>query len=130
MLQQKNGGHEPLDTAESSTRKAFDYMRWLPVKWEAVHDICNYDEKQILSSYYFPDIRYHTRWKELEENDFIFGEIAEHYELKGYAPLAKRRGNGISLILTKLPDTIAALWTPECRKKNGNSKNFTISISF
>ena len=131
---------EPLNTAESSTRKAFDYMRWSPVTWEAVHDICNYDKKQTLGSYYFPNIRYHTRWKELEENDFISGEMAEHYELKGYAPLAQRRGNdgyvplspadssdrvgmaplmreyldrivmlcrenGISLILTKMPDT-------------------------
>ncbi len=115
-------------------------MRWSPVKWEAVHDICNYDKKQTLGSYYFPNIRYHARWKELEENDFISGEMAEHYELKGYAPLAQRRGNdgyvplspadsrdrvgmaplmreyldrivmlcrenGISLILTKMPDT-------------------------
>ena len=115
-------------------------MRWSPVKWEAVHDICNYDKKQTLGSYYFPNIRYHTRWKELEENNFISGEMAEHYELKGYAPLAQRRGNdgyvplspadssdrvgmaplmreyldrivmlcrenGISLILTKMPDT-------------------------
>lgn len=131
---------EPLNTAESCTRKAFDYMRWSPVKWEAVHDICSYDGKQTLSSYYFPNIRYHTRWKELEENDFISGEMAKHYELKGYAPLAQRRGNddyaplspadsgdradmtplmreyldrivmlcqenGISLILTKMPDT-------------------------
>lgn len=78
---------EALNTAESCTRKAFDYMKWFPVKMEAVKTICRLDTQQSLSSYYFPNIRYHTRWTGLMENDFKFREMEKHYELKGYAPL-------------------------------------------
>lgn len=79
---------EPLNTAESCTRKAMDFMKWSSVKKEAVETICALDENQSLLSYYFPNIRYHARWKELSEDDFVFSDMAEHYELMGYAPLA------------------------------------------
>lgn len=130
---------EPLNSSEGSVRAAFDYMRWSKVKWEAVHDICKYDEKQTLNSYYFPNIRYHARWTELTENDFLYQQMEKHYELKGFTPLDEKKGsdsyvpfcwwdsgdrsemvplmkeyldkivelcreNGISLILTKLPN--------------------------
>lgn len=84
--------YEPLNAPESSNRKAFDNMRWSKVKWEGVHDICNYDQNQTLSSYYFPNIRYHARWTELERNDFVYREMKNHYELKGFAPLEKKEG--------------------------------------
>ena len=80
--------NEPLNTAESCTRKAFDYMKWSPVKTEAVRTVCSLDENQSLASYYFPNIRYHERWKGLTENDFSFHKMAARYELKGYAPQA------------------------------------------
>lgn len=83
----------PLNAPDSCTRKAFDNMHWSGVKWEAVHEICKYDQNQSLSSYYFPNIRYHTRWTDLNENDFIYAEMEKHYELKGYAPLAEKRGS-------------------------------------
>lgn len=79
--------YETLNSSKSCTRKAFDAMKWSWVKWEAIHDICKYDEKQTLASYYFPNIRYHTRWTDLCANDFLYGRLEEHYELKGYAPL-------------------------------------------
>ncbi len=63
---------EPLNTPEAITRKAIDYMRWSSVKREAVYDICLIDEKQDLLSYYFTNIRFHTRWTELNEDDFSF----------------------------------------------------------
>ncbi|MGN1151242.1 MAG: hypothetical protein ACI4SN_03675 [Lachnospiraceae bacterium] len=78
---------EPLNTEESYTRKAFDFMRWSPVKAEAVETICSVDTSQDKWSYYFPNIRYHTRWENLEKNDFKFHEMAEQSELKGFAPL-------------------------------------------
>lgn len=87
--------YEPLNTAENCTRKAFDNMKWSKIKWEAVHDICNYDEKQTLSSYYFPNVRYHTRWAELQEEDFRFSSDKKHYELKGYTPLDRKGGYAI-----------------------------------
>lgn len=78
---------EPLNTEESYTRKALDFMRWSPVKAEAVRTICEIDEKQDVWSYYLPNIRYHTRWEELDRNDYIYGDMAGHSELKGFAPL-------------------------------------------
>lgn len=78
---------EPLNTEESCTRKAFDFMRWSPVKAEAVKTICEIDSKQDAWSYYLPNIRYHTRWAELDKNDYTYGDMAGHSELKGFAPL-------------------------------------------
>lgn len=86
--------HEPLNSPEVSTRKAFDYMRWSGVKWEAVKTICELDENQSKMSYYLPNIRYHNRWKDLNREDFAFWEMREHYERKGYAPLAEACGEG------------------------------------
>lgn len=83
---------EPLNTAESCTRKAMDFMRWSPVKREAVGTICKLDKNQSLASYYFPNIRYHTRWTKLSEDDFSFSQMASHGELKGYVPLAAYGG--------------------------------------
>lgn len=84
---------EALNAPEGSNRKAFDNMRWSSVKWEAVHDICEHDPEQTLNSYYFPNTQYHTRWTQLEENDFRFPEMDKHYELKGFAPLAEKGGS-------------------------------------
>lgn len=64
-------GYEPLNSAESCTRKALDYMKWSPVKREAVKTICELDQYQSLVSYYLPNIRYHARWMNLSENDFF-----------------------------------------------------------
>ena len=80
---------EALNASESCTRKAMDYMKWSPVKWEAVHAICAVDEKQTLSSYYLPNIRFHTRWTGLNEEDFTFSQMSSHYELKGFTALSK-----------------------------------------
>lgn len=78
---------EPLNTEESYTRKAFDFMRWSPVKAEAVRTICAIDEKQDVWSYYFPNVRYHTRWENLERNDYLYKDMAGKSGLKGFAPL-------------------------------------------
>ena len=78
---------EPLNTEEAFTRKSLDYMRWSSVKREAVRTVCSIDEKQSALSYYLPVIRYHARWKHLEENDFTLHEMERHYELKGFTPL-------------------------------------------
>lgn len=77
---------EPLNSAESCTRKAIDYMKWSPVKADAVKDICSIDKNQSALSYYLPNARFHTRWEELSEDDFT-GDLSSHYELKGFCPL-------------------------------------------
>lgn len=87
---------EPLNIAESSTRSALNYMRWSSVKREAIKTICELDDKQSQLSYYFPNIRYHTRWTALTETDFSFSDMSRHYELKGYAPIADYCGYNYS----------------------------------
>ena len=62
-------------------------MRWSSVKKEAIDTICEIDKKQTVLSYYLPNIRYHTRWMGLSEDDFTFEEMEKHYELKGYSAL-------------------------------------------
>lgn len=83
-----------LNSPEISIRRALDYMKWSPVKLEAIQTICELDQSQSWSSYLFPNIRYHERWAELTENDFALTEMVDGYDLKGYAPLAGRCGSG------------------------------------
>lgn len=75
---------EPLNSEEPATRKAIDYMKWSSIKTEAIDAICTNDENQSKSSYYFPNIRFHSRWTDLKEDDFTSFELDNHYELKGY----------------------------------------------
>lgn len=81
---------EPLNTEEPTQRKAFDFMKWSDVKREAVKDICSIDESQDEMSYYFTNIRFHNRWKGLEENDFNFLSIKNHKDLYGFSALRTR----------------------------------------
>lgn len=83
-----------LNSPEISIRRALDYMKWSPVKLEAIQTICRLDQSQSWTSYFFPNIRYHARWAELAENDFTLDKMADGYDLKGYAPLAGRCGSG------------------------------------
>lgn len=79
--------NEPLNTAESCTRKAIDYMHWGRTKMETIHAITKKDSSQSTWSYYFTNIRFHTRWTELNAKDFSLSDLSQHCELKGYAPL-------------------------------------------
>ena len=83
---------EPLNTAESFTRMAIDAMNWSEVKLNAIKDICKYDNSQSINSYIFKNERFHTRWMNLNETDFEFMSLENHYELKGFAPLSGRGG--------------------------------------
>ncbi|WP_029320786.1 hypothetical protein [Butyrivibrio sp. AE3004] len=83
---------DALNTAESFTRMAIDAMKWSGVKWNCINDICKYDESQTVNSYLFTNERFHTRWMNLAESDFVFASMEKHFELKGFAPLAGRGG--------------------------------------
>ena len=78
---------EPLNTSEACTRKAMDAMHWGKTKLEAVHSIAQNDPNQSIWSYFFTNIRFHTRWTGLSADDFSRADLAQHFELKGYAPL-------------------------------------------
>lgn len=75
---------EALNTEEACTRKAVDVMKWGEVKRETIQAICRNDSEQTESSYYFPNLRFHTRWSELGEDDFTYTELEGYTELKGY----------------------------------------------
>lgn len=75
--------------SEPYVRKALDYMRWSPVKREAIRTFCALDENESALSYYFPGLRYHSRWSELEEEDFTFSELQGQDGLMGFAPLTE-----------------------------------------
>lgn len=81
-----------LNTTEISIRRALDYMKWSPVKLEAVWTICELDENQSMLSFFLPNVRYHERWAELTENDFMLADMVEGYGLKGYAALGRQCG--------------------------------------
>lgn len=81
---------EALNSAEPCTRMAMDAMKWSNVKYEAIKAICDNDEQQTFNSYIFKNIRFHTRWTNLTEQDFTFNNLEAHYELKGYTPLNSR----------------------------------------
>ena len=83
---------EPLNSGEAFVRKALDFMKWSPVKLEAVQAIRNLDTKQSRMSYFFPNIRYHSRWTDLQEEDMPFSQMASHTELKGFTIRNGRSG--------------------------------------
>lgn len=76
----------PINTIESLTRKCLDPMKWSSVKCEAVSDLCRIDETQSELSYYFTNIRFHTRWTGLTEYDMVREEV-QYSELKGFGPI-------------------------------------------
>lgn len=82
----------PLNMLEPYMRKALDFMRWSPVKAEAVYTICRTDDMQEEKSYLLPNIRYHDRWKELGRDDFSYREMVSRGGLKGYSALYQTLG--------------------------------------
>ncbi len=51
-------------------RKVFDYMKASSVKAEAIRMMSDEISKKETMSYFFPILRYHDRWKELDAGDF------------------------------------------------------------
>ena len=76
----------PINTTEGLIRKCLDPMRWSCVKQEAVKELCAIDKDQTELSYYFTNIRYHSRWSDLKEYDMVSSET-KNSELKGYAAI-------------------------------------------
>lgn len=85
----------PYNMTEADVRRSLDYMRMSPVKFEAVKAYSEMDDTMTLSSLLFPIIRYHDRWKEFDEDDFIWSEPSRRSELKGFyaqATINKKEG--------------------------------------
>ena len=83
-----------LNASEGCVRRALDWMRWSPVKWEAIHDICAQVPDQELISYLFPYYIYHSRWNELTDEDYDLSFLlAKNATAKGFVPLRTSSGN-------------------------------------
>lgn len=76
-----------INSSEGMTRACLDPMKWSHVKVEAVNELCSVDESQTKLSYYLTNIRFHSRWVSLAEEDMIPSEV-QYAELKGYSALA------------------------------------------
>lgn len=59
------------NSSESNYRKAFDNMKFGRTKLRAITDSVYENSNSDVLSYIFPIIRYHSRWKELTDEDFI-----------------------------------------------------------
>ena len=79
--------YSDLNCSETAVRKAMDVMRFSPLKWEAGKAIEELDPTQIGLSFSLLNIRYHTRWTCLGENDFTEKAMIDHGGVKGYTAL-------------------------------------------
>lgn len=68
-------------------RKPMDSMRISEVKKALIDDLYERGDIDEKTSYYFPLIRYHSRWKELTAEDFEQLTWKDHYELMGFYPM-------------------------------------------
>lgn len=73
-----------MNCSESAVRKAMDNMRLSPLKWEAAQDIARIDPTQNSLSYILTNIRYHSRWTSLIEDDFTQESMVAHGGVKGF----------------------------------------------
>lgn len=72
------------DKPEPDIRKALDFMRWGKVKVEAINAVCKNYKGHSRISYYLPNIRYHDRWKSLEEVNFLLDEVVAAGNFMGF----------------------------------------------
>lgn len=71
---------------EGANRKALDEMKIGKVKYDAVQTAValSPNDNESALSYFLPYIRYHTRWKDLNEWDFTGGKTETPSALKGF----------------------------------------------
>ncbi|MCR5420875.1 MAG: hypothetical protein K6E98_07715 [Lachnospiraceae bacterium] len=93
-----------VNMSEGLIRKSLDPMRWSSVKQEAVRSLCKLDNSNSEMSYYFTNLRYHSRWSDLKEYDFKPSMVVDN-PLFGYAPIV---GDG--------PDSYTAFFKPDDTK--------------
>lgn len=83
---------EALNASEPFIRMTLDFMKASPVKSEYIRQLEEIDPEQSAMSHYFTNLRYHTRWRSLSENDFLLSELRGHNETKGYGVSGKKWG--------------------------------------
>ena len=103
---------QPLNTSEAMMRKAMDPMHWSFNKLHALWEIYRLDKNQNWKSYVFPNLRFHERWKEWNEDDFTLSELRAHNELLGWSPLMEKSGIDDYLPVHTAPHTVSAGFAP------------------
>jgi hypothetical protein len=73
------------DEKEGHVRKNIDPMKLSMIKINLISEIVSESKTQNILSYIFPMLRYHTRWKEISQNDFDFNKNIQYDHLKGYS---------------------------------------------
>ena len=82
------------NSQEPFVRKAMDFMRWGPNKLEAIWELHRLEPEEFpLESFFLPNIRYHSRWKELTAEDVHFTDTFITGQSKGYSGMYIRRGH-------------------------------------
>jgi len=74
-----------MNCNETAVRKSMDGMRFSPLKIEAAKNIERYDESQNALSFFLLNLRYHTRWTRLTENDYTKTQMVDHGGVKGFS---------------------------------------------
>ena len=82
----KENGDEP------SVQKALSHMKWSSNKVDAVHTAISQFPELSFKSFLFPNIRFHDRWNQLTEEDYLLPELRRTDALKGHAPTFERIG--------------------------------------
>lgn len=72
-----------LDKDEWIARRGLDYLRMSSAKAEAIMDLDLEGTQQSPMDYFFPLLRYHSRWNELSETDFDYYNWEDHNTYKG-----------------------------------------------
>ena len=93
--------YNEMNCSEGAVRKAMDCMRPSLTKWQAVKEIARIDPTQNALSYFLPNLRYHTRWTELGEDDFTESAMIDHGGIKGFTVF----GGGVDTSQTYTPFT-------------------------
>ena len=93
--------YNEMNCSEGAVRKAMDCMRPSLTKWQAAKEIARIDSTQNALSYFLPNLRYHTRWTELGEDDFTESAMIDHGGIKGFTVF----GGGVDTSQTYTPFT-------------------------
>ncbi|MBP3195622.1 MAG: hypothetical protein J6N21_01265, partial [Butyrivibrio sp.] len=87
-----------MNCSEGAVRKPMDSMRLSPLKWEAGMAIEKVDPTQIGLSFPLLNIRYHTRWTGLGENDYTESSMIDHGGVKGFTVIGGKNPEAVDAI--------------------------------
>jgi len=96
-----------IDVREPTYREAVDYMRFSMAKIQLVMEILSESETQTLSSYIFPLLRYHSRWKEIELEDLKYIKNDGYDHFRGHTLLLENIAQEIPQDYMLPTDTMA-----------------------